>query len=1026
MKLKQTAETFRFRITASLLIVLLPALILLAFSIDFFLIPSMQQSIKQELANSTRVLTGSIHVTAGALIRNHLKAIAEQNREIAAQQLAMVDQGLFSREDAVNRLKSIILSQTIGRTGYIYCLDNTGIAVVHPNKDVENTDNSRFDFVREQLKRKEGYIEYDWQNPGEEFSRPKALYMVYFEPLDWIISVSSYRSEFNELLDPNDFRQAVSSLKFGKSGYAYVFTKEGKVLIHPSLPYLTKLSQVDYAPDIVSRMIAQGSGIIEYPWRNKEEPTPRKKIAVFESIPEYGWTVVSSAYFDEVMAPINLIKRMGYLSILIASIAAGVASFLLSGRLSKPIDAMISQLDKNVKSGKNMPLPIYAHDELGKLAQEFNSFFRVIEGQGEQLQKERERYQTLFETSPDAIFLLRGVTIIDCNLATCELFAGNKNALLGLTVVDLSPPEQAQGGSSLLLTEKITNHSTQQSFQTFDWIHKTIDGRLFNAEVRLKTFGVAEGELLLVAFVRDITERKRNEEALLFTQFSFDRAAIGIFQMGNDARVFNANEQACKDLGYSKSELCQMTVFDFNPRLDVNSWRDIRQKLYDKKIMHFETEHRRKDGTIFPVEITSNLLEFGGNQYSVSFVRDITERKKIELHQAKMEAHLQQVQRLDSLGTLAGGIAHDFNNILSAIMGYTDLTKLICIDNQKVQHYLNQLNSASLRAKNLVQQILSFSRQSNLVKIPLNPSGIVNEALSLIRATLPTTIEITKNIPSNIGVVVANETQIHQIVMNLCTNAYQAMDTEGGSIDVELGSTFISTQDGIIYPDLDPGNYLKLIVSDTGAGIPEEIQSKIFDPYFTTKQNQKGTGLGLSTVHGIVKDHGGCIKVYSEPNKGTSFQIFLPIAEANLEKTDNSVEQLPHGTETILFVDDEKLLLEIGKELLESLGYQVETRASSIDALEAFRVQPTKYDLIVSDITMPQMTGERLAVELKLIKQDVPIILCTGFSTRLNSEKLLKIGVAKVLMKPVTINELAVNVRLALDHILPFSTNGKR
>lgn len=1017
MKVKQLTETFRFRIVGSFLIILLPTLIVMVVAVEYFLIPSMRQNIKQELTNPTRVLVGSIHASAGALVRNHLKAIAEKNREIAAQHLAMVDQGLLSREEAIKRLKSIILSQKIGSSGYIYCLDHTGIVVVHPNKDVETTDSTRFQFVREQLVRKEGYLEYDWQNPGDKSRRPKALYMVYFEPLDWIISVSSYRSEFYELLDPNDFREAVSSLQFGKSGYAYVFTKEGKVLLHPSLPYLADVPQMDSNSDVVDQMLSQGSGIIEYVWHNPEDATPRKKIAVFESIPEYGWTVVSSAYLDEVMAPIKLIKRLGYISIFFASIAAAVATLFLSGRLSKPIDAMMRQLDQNTKSGNHIPLPVFSHDELGRLAQEFNGFFRMLEAQSEQLRKERERYQSLFETSPDAIFLLRGLTIIDCNPATCDLFAANKNELLGLTIVDLSPPSQAQGESSSLLAEKLTNPSPQLLLQTFDWLHKTIDGRLFDAEVRLKIFGVDEGELLLVAFVRDITERKRAEEALLLTQFSFDRAAIGIFQIGNDARVLNANEQACKDLGYSKSELCQMTVFDFNPTVDANNFDDKRQKLRDKKIVIFETEHRRKDGTIFPVEIASNLLEFAGNQCSINFVRDISERRNAAQLKAKMQAHLQQVQRLDSLGTLAGGIAHDFNNILSAIVGYTELTKLSCSDNPKVLHYLDQLSSASLRAKNLVQQILNFSRQSGSEKQPIDISRIVNEALDLIRATVPTTIEISKNVPSNLGVVVANETQIHQIVMNLCTNAHHAIGNEGGSIDVDLITTTITDKDGMNYPDLDPGEYLKLIITDTGSGIPAEILSNIFDPYFTTKNPGEGTGLGLSTVHGIVKDHGGSIKAYSEPGNGTSFQIFLPIIESEAEKADNSVEQLPHGIETILFVDDEKLLLEIGKELLQSLGYRVETRASSIDALEAFRSQPAKYDLIVSDITMPKMTGDYLAAEIKKINPDVPIILCTGFSTRLNSEKLIKIGVEKVLMKPLTMNELAVNVRLALDHM---------
>ncbi len=635
--------------------------------------------------------------------------------------------------------------------------------------------------------------------------------------------------------------------------------------------------------------------------------------------------------------------------------------------------------------------------------------------QNEQLRKEREKYQSLFEASPDAIFLLRGLTIVDCNLATCDLFAGDKNSILGLSVVDLSPPLQLQGESSLLLAEKITNPSQQHILQSFDWIHKTIDGQLFNAEVRLRTFGVDDGELLLVAIVRDITERKRNEEALLLTQFAFDRAAVGIFLISSDGRVLKVNQLACKDLGYSESELCQMTIFDFNPNADINAWEFVWQKLIDQKKDHAETEHRRKDGTQFPVEITANLLEFDGNQYSFCFVQDITERKESAKLEAKMQAQSQQTQRLDSLGTLAGGIAHDFNNILSAIVGYTELTKLNCSDNPKVLHYLEQLNSANLRAKSLVQQILSFSRLSDSEKCPIDISRVVNEVLNLIRATVPATIEISKKIPTDLGVIVANETQIYQIVMNLCTNAHHAMNEQGGLIDVELSTTTINTRDKLNYPDLHPGEFVKLKITDTGSGIPAEILPRIFDPYFTTKKTGEGTGLGLSTVHGIIKNHGGTIKVYSEPGRGTSFQVFLPVTESGPEKTDNSVSEFPHGTETILFVDDEKLLLEIGKELLESLGYQVDTRACSIDALEAFRGQPAKYDLIVSDMTMPKMTGECLAVEIKKIEPDVPILLCTGFSTKVNSAQLVKIGIEKILMKPVTMNELAVNVRLALD-----------
>jgi signal transduction histidine kinase len=287
-RLLHIPKTFRLQIVSSFLLVLLPVLIFLAVSVEFFLIPSIRENAKQDLTNSTRVLTGSIRASAAATIRNHLKAIAEKNREIAEQHIALVNQGVLSQEEAIKRLRAIFFSQRIGSSGYIYCLNRHGITVVHPNHDIENTDITGFDFVRTQLERKEGYIEYDWQNPGEESPRPKALYMVYYQPLDWIISVSSYREEFYELLDTNDFSDAVSSLHFGESGYAYVFNQEGKMLIHPRLEYLANLSELDPTSDIFAPMLSNGSGSIEYTWQNPGESKSRKKFAVFENVPEYG------------------------------------------------------------------------------------------------------------------------------------------------------------------------------------------------------------------------------------------------------------------------------------------------------------------------------------------------------------------------------------------------------------------------------------------------------------------------------------------------------------------------------------------------------------------------------------------------------------------------------------------------------------------------------------------------------------------------------------------------------------------
>ena len=820
-------ETSRFRIVVSLIIAMLPVLIFVAVATEYLLIPSIEKSVKQELVNSNRILTNSIQASASIAIRNHLKAIAEKNRDIALQHMSLVNQGLLTKEEAIKRLKAIFLNQHIGKSGYVYCLDHNGIAVVHPNAEVENTENKSFGFVREQIERKEGYIEYNWQNPGENSSRPKALYMVYFEPLDWIISVSSYKSEFNDLTDPRDFSRAVLSLRFGENGYAFVLNREDKILIHPKLKYLTNASQGGISPDFLQFIHSHESGTIEYTWHKPGETKDRQKIAAFEKIPEYGWIVASSAYFDEVMNPVNLTIRLTHILTFLILLAAVLAAYFLGGRLSRPINAMLHQLDRNARNGTFESLPVYIGNEHGRLALEFNKYLKTITTQSEQLQRERERYRSLFESSPDAIFLLRGTTLIDCNPATTIIFASTKEVLIGRTILDLSPPTQARNESSSGLAEKITQQSAKQNLQTFDWIHKAMDGRLFKAEVRLKPFGTDNGEPLMVAFVRDITEQKQVEEALRLTQFSFDKASFGIFRSGPEGQILNANEQACRSLGYTKEELCKMSIFDIDPSITAEKRRDLWQKRREKSSI-FESYHRSKDGRIFPVQITSSLLEYEGTQHSISFVRDITEEKEIEKQKAIMESNFRQAQRMEALGTLAGGIAHDFNNILSAIMGYTELTQMESLGNVKIQSYLSHLREASKRAKNLVQQILSFTRQGVSEKHPIDIGKVINEALDLIRATVPSTIEISQNFAENLGIVFADETQIHQVVMNLCTNAYQAMEKEGGRLEVDLLPVIITDKDIFNYPDMNLGAYLKLAITDTGCGIEPDKISKGF------------------------------------------------------------------------------------------------------------------------------------------------------------------------------------------------------
>jgi signal transduction histidine kinase len=395
--------------------------------------------------------------------------------------------------------------------------------------------------------------------------------------------------------------------------------------------------------------------------------------------------------------------------------------------------------------------------------------------------------------------------------------------------------------------------------------------------------------------------------------------------------------------------------------------------------------------------------------------RDITERKRAEEEKKGLEAQLAQAQKLESIGTLAGGIAHDFNNILSAIIGYTELAMDDVSDPKKARSNLKEVLKAGDRAKNLVHQILAFSRQTETKHSPLALQTIIKETIKMMRSVIPATIEIRQNFIDS-GIVMSDATQIHQIMMNLCTNAVHAMDKTGGVLEVSLKRVSVNGDAEIHNLDLSPGSYLRLSVSDNGQGMTPEVMARIFDPYFTTKEVGRGTGLGLSVVHGIVKSHGGVITCKSTPGEGTIFDVYLPEIDTGKEKLEPlEKESLPTGTERILFVDDEPVLIDLTKKRLENLGYTVITRTSSIEALELFRNNPDKFDLVITDMTMPAMTGDKLTQKMMEIRQDIPIILCTGYSELISEEKAKKIGVKEFIMKPIVIEELAKTIRDVLN-----------
>lgn len=397
----------------------------------------------------------------------------------------------------------------------------------------------------------------------------------------------------------------------------------------------------------------------------------------------------------------------------------------------------------------------------------------------------------------------------------------------------------------------------------------------------------------------------------------------------------------------------------------------------------------------------------------ISIFLDITQRKKAEQERKNLEVQLRQAHKMEAIGTLAGGIAHDFNNLLAAIIGYADLANEDIPQDSPAKLQIEEVLKAGSRAKDLVKQILAFSRKSKLGRIPVQIPLVLKEVVHLLRASIPTTIDIRLDIGSGCRPVLADQTQIHQVILNLCTNAAQAMEKEGGLLEIRL--IHMETDGTSDYPGLTPGAYVQLSVKDTGHGIEKQILDKIFDPYFTTKKIGKGSGMGLAMVHGIVKRHKGVIHVDSTPNVGSVFHVFLPASDQAVLDQNKKVQPLVGGSEHILVVDDEASIADMTRMRLERLGYTVTSKTSSRAALDLFCRYPDRFDLVITDQTMPQMTGEKMAAQMISVRKDIPIILSTGYSSRIDEEKTGQMGIRALLMKPVDMRELSVCIRRVLD-----------
>ena len=633
----------------------------------------------------------------------------------------------------------------------------------------------------------------------------------------------------------------------------------------------------------------------------------------------------------------------------------------------------------------------------------------------EELLESQQQLADIINFLPDATFAIdRDGRLIAWNRAMEDLTGIRAAAMLGKENYEHAVPFYGRRRPMLIDLVLNPQEEVEATYAGIERKDSTLVGEAYMPVLRggeTYLFGTAsalldsKGNVVgAIESMRDITDRKRVEEALARAEEKyrsiFENAMEGIYQTSLDGRFISVNPAFAHILGYDSPEEVLNSVTDIPSQLYVDPERrkELLRQVEDRGNVHeFEVQFFRRNGNIAWINL--NMHAVRNNRGEIAYLEgtiwDISDRKALE-------SRLAHAQKMEAIGTLAGGIAHDFNNILAAIIGYTELAANR-IKDEGLLRFLEQVLRSCDRARDLVSQILTFSRRSEPEKRPLDMALLAQESIRLLRATLPSTIRISTRIGSDPCIILGDPTQVHQIMMNLCTNAGHAMRERGGTLEIALENIEVTHQAKGFHHGLAPGTYAQLTISDTGTGIPPAIIDRIFDPFFTTKARGQGTGLGLSVVYGIVKDCGGAITVDSKPGSGSAFSVFLPSIVHPVEAPLEAVEVSRNGNERILFVDDEHAIVAMAREMLQDLGYRVVVTRSSTKALKIFREHPEQFDLIITDMTMPAMTGVDLARAVLQIRPDLSIILCTGYSELITEEDAKKIGIREYVMKPFTI-----------------------
>ena len=631
----------------------------------------------------------------------------------------------------------------------------------------------------------------------------------------------------------------------------------------------------------------------------------------------------------------------------------------------------------------------------------------------EELRQSEQRYRNLFQNEHTVMMIFdpKDGKVIDANPAAVKFYGWSRDELLGMNVMQINTLSEPE-----IKAEMHKARAMEKNY--FNFRHRLADGSIRDVEVVSGPISI-EGRSLLYSIIHDITDRKRYQDALLENRERI-QVIMGSVNAGTWStnvvtyesewseelwHIYGLQPHSCKPslenwqntIIPEDREMVQRTVFEtINNAAEYNcTWRVQDADGNIRWLMGKGNPVRDSDGKVIKY---------------VGITLDITEQKRAEAEKSKLESRIRKSERLDTIGTLAGGIAHDFNNILTPILGYAEMGKMKVPEDNPLHEYFSEIRQAAERAQNLVSQILTFGKAEESEPSIVSIKSIVEEALKLLRPSIPSTIAIEKHIDPLCRNILADPSKIHQVIVNLCTNAYQAMETSGGTLTIKLEEIALDGSSMKMLPELQEKRYAKLTISDTGCGMDQMTMERIFEPFFTTKPVNKGTGLGLPVVHGIISGYRGTITAESQPGKGSSFHIYLPVIETKITDP-KKVKKITGGNENILIIDDEQATLKMMTLMLTKFGYRIRTLNSPLQALELFRESPGQFDLVITDLTMPEMTGLALASALQKIRPGLPLILMTGYGKDIESARdLEKYGISRLLKKPVRLENLVSTI----------------